>query len=167
MTETKAARIHKRQRFLILLALLTPLLLNAVGAWQVIGPDVLVQVLKGDYKVYGIPYNPWPRVLGPILVTTVLLGSLAWLTVFISTKTFVQERSVIVKRMLTAVLALLGAAGFGVGTFLIDVSWSSAFRFNATVGLPISRFVGRDVRFASCTTAIILFYALQLEGRGT
>jgi hypothetical protein len=68
---------------------------------------------------------------------------------------------------LTAVLALLGAAGFGVGTFLIDVFWSSAFRFNATFGLPVSRFVERDVRFASCTAVIILFYALQLEGRGT
>jgi hypothetical protein len=163
---TVIAGIHKHQWLLILLAVLVPLLLNAVGMWQIIGPDVLTQTLKGAFKVYGIPYNPWPRILGPTLVATVLLGLLAWLAVFTSTRAFLQRRSMIVKFILIVMLALFTAKSFGIGTFLIDVSWSSAFRFNATFGLPASRFADRDVRLAFWTIAVIMFYTLQLSRQG-
>jgi len=85
--------IQKRQWVLILLALSVPILLNAVGIWQNVGTNVILQLLRGTYSPYpykslGVIYNPLPEIFLKLLLFTSMLGFLAWLIIFISNKAF-------------------------------------------------------------------------------
>jgi hypothetical protein len=155
------ATIQKRQSLLVLLALLIPLGLNAAALWRTIGPDTLNKTLNDEYQSFGVPFNPWPEVLKPAFVITVLLGLSLVLAVLSSTKDSFQGQSATKRHIVIIISALLLAAVFGIGTYVIDGIWSSAF-----FGLPISPFASTNAILAFMATVTISFYTLWLS-RGT
>ena len=157
--------MQKRQWVLILLALLIPLGLNAAALWQTIGPDTLNKTLNGKFQPFGVPFNPWPEILKPVFVITALLGLLIVLAVFSSTKASFQRQSETRRRITIIVSVLFLAIMFGIGTYFIDGTWSSAFRFNAAFGLPISPFAFTNAILVFIATTMISFWTVWLSRR--
>ena len=157
--------MQKRQWALILLALLIPLCLNASTLWQTIEPDTLSKILNGKYQPFGVPFNPWPEILKSVFVITALLSLLIMLAVFSSTKAPFQRHSE-TRRLITIVVSVLFLATlFGIGTYFIDATWSSAFHFSAAFGLPISPFAETNAILAFIATAMISFLAMWFSRR--
>jgi len=157
--------MQKRQWILILLALLMPLGLNAAALWQTIEPDTLSKILNGKYQPFGVPFNPWPEILKPVFFITALLGLLIMLAVLILTKASFQRRSG-TRRLITIVVSVLFLATvFGIGTYFIDATWSSAFHFGPAFGLPLSPFAFTNVFLAFIATAMISFWAIWFSRR--
>jgi hypothetical protein len=161
--------IKKGQWIVLFLALSAPLLLNAVGIWHDVGGELILRMLRGTYSY--IPYdnnsldlnhNPFPEILLNLLPTTVFLGLLAWLTIFISNRAFFQRQWLIAKLFEISLMSLLVAEVFAkVGDFFMPFAWLPVF-FN-TLGVPGSVFVSRWSWLVIPITAITLFTAMLLS----
>jgi hypothetical protein len=147
--------IQKRQWFFLLLALLLPLLLNAVAIWQDIGVNTL----------FFENLNTLPKIFIQLLLTIMILGLLVWFILFISNKKIFQKQQQLIKFFEISLMALLVAVIFTVVTgFFIPLVWLPIFH-DYLLGLPGSSFMVRWSRlllFPSAT--IILFIALYLSG---
>jgi hypothetical protein len=162
--------IQKRQWFALLLALSMPLLLNAAGIWHDVGRRDLLQMLRGMYSY--IPYvnnsldldhNPFPEIFQNLLPTTLFLGFLAWLMIFISNRVFFQKQSWLAKLFEILLMSLFVADTFAnVGGFFMPFAWLPVF-FN-TLGVPVSLFVSTWSWLVVPLTTVILFIALLLSG---
>lgn len=146
---------------LILLILLLPFLFNAVAVWQVYGQSPL----NGPSIVAGLSYNLWTDLLNLFWPMTVLLGLLAWLTMFTSTRAFLQRHLAVAKPIAVSVLTLLTISASGLETWLIDIQQSSVLRDGVGPGFAVSPLVWRDVALTCLTTTMILLCALWLSKR--
>jgi len=163
--------IQKRQWVLLLLLVSGPLLLNLAGIWQDVGTDALLQLLRGTYSPYpykllGVPYNPLPEIFLNLLLFTALAGSLAWLMVFISNRTFFQRQALVAKVAETLLVAWAVATVFQtISGMVLPLAWLPNFH-DYLLGLPASAFMltwSRWVVFP--LTAIILCFAIFLSGK--
>jgi hypothetical protein len=165
--------IQKRQLCLLLLALAVPLLLNAVAIWEDIGTDSILKMWNGSYPnpfggFLGGAYNPLPEIALGLLPYVATLGLLAWLVVFISTRTFFQKQPRVAKFGETLLMVLLVAVIFTFVTgFLMPLIWLPKLH-DYRIGLPGSSFMEYwVVRLVLPTTILILLGAVFISENTT
>ena len=155
--------IQKRQWLLLFLALSIPLLLNAVGIWQNVGTNVILQLLRGTYspypyKSFGVIYNPLPEIFLKLLLFAAALGFLAWLIVFISNKAFFNKQPLITKVCETLLMACLVGLIFETITGVaMPLVWLPKFH-DYILGLPGSSFMVEWSHWLVLPTTVIILF---------
>jgi hypothetical protein len=163
--------MSKRQWGLVLMVLLVPFLLNAIGMWHQIRRDQLLEALKtGVYNRFGdsgVYYSPWPAIFRRILIA-VLAGGLCWLAVFVSTRRFFQHLATRTKCILSSLLAVVLGALLAASSILLSSAWWWEFNHDYFVsGLGGSRFVNvASLVLVFPGTVLLMFHAFKLsEGK--
>jgi len=151
----------------VLLVLILPLLVNAIGMWQEAYPAHLAQALKNgyytlfpdsEYRVY-----PWGNI-GKAALGILPAGLLAWLMAWLSNTAFYQGRSQRFRLELAIVGSLLIAAYLAQTSVYISDVWSDEFYGPGPLfGLPGSAFVrNASWIFVFPLTAALIFYSVYL-----
>ncbi len=103
-----------------------PLLVTLLGMLSQLGPATFGELVLSPGSILDGPASPWPAILGPMLVSMVLVGLFAWLAVAIPGSTFLHARALRLRRAVAAAFALLTAATFWLGVILGDILWHTA-----------------------------------------
>jgi hypothetical protein len=155
--------LQKRQWILLLVALSTPLVLNAVAIWQDVGTASLREIWEVGYinpPELEAPYNPLPEIAWDLFLHTSVLGITAWLIILLSNQAFFQRQPRIVQGIELGILSLLSAGFFALmaGVFMPFV-WLPQFH-SYLLGAPASPFAASWSLWMILPVALTLFIAI-------
>jgi hypothetical protein len=157
--------LQKCQWVLLLLALSTPLVLNAIAIWQDVGTASLRKMWEGSYAdpfvgFLGGPYNPLPEIAWDLFLHTAALGVTAWLIILLSNQDFFQRQPRIVQGIELGVLSLLSAVVFAiVAGILMPFVWLPKFH-SYLLGAPASPFTASWSLWMILPVTFALFIAI-------
>lgn len=118
--------IHGRPWLLVALLVPIPLLVTLGGMLGELGGSRFADLVFHPGQLLNGAPNPWPAILGPLLVSSALLGLFAWLTVSLPDSPLLRASTIRLKRTVVALGALLTAATFWLGIILGDILWHAA-----------------------------------------
>ncbi len=154
--------IQKRQRAILFLLILLPLMINALAIQHEIGTKGIFKLLSGTYQPSdpNLPFASLSEILSGLLPTIAFLGFIIWLVIFVSNRVFFQRQWLIATIFEILFIVLFVAKVFELVTgFLMPLTWLP--QFIDSLGLPGSEFASNWSRwFVFPATAIILFVAL-------
>jgi hypothetical protein len=157
--------IQKRQWMILFLVLSLPILLNALAIQHEIGENGMMQLLSGTYQPSNpnLPHVSLLEILSSLLPTTIFLGFMCWLILFVSNQIFFQKQHLIAKLLESFIGVMLIAKIFEIASGIImPLAWLPQFN-DYLLGLPASEFTANWSRWLIFpATAIILFVALML-----
>jgi hypothetical protein len=163
--------ISRRQWLLILTAVATAILINVIGIWYFlrpykmwleettdVDPEFLDLITCDDY--------PYLAVFLKFLITAILLGALAWIVVFLSTRALCQRLPLIPKYGSELLTAISVGIVFAIGSILLSNNWVHDFRCWEEYGLSQSGFVYYwSKRLVFPVTSVLIFWAMYLSNK--
>ena len=118
--------IRSRPRLFVLILAPIPLLVTLLGMLAQVGSVSFGKLVSSPEQFLNGAANPWPAILGPLVVSSALLGLFAWLTAALPDSPLLRTRTMRLKRVVTALGALLTGATLWLGILLGDIIWHGA-----------------------------------------
>jgi hypothetical protein len=140
----KAVMMSKRQKLLILLSLLLPLLINIFAIVREVDHAKLTDSVMGTYKRFGLPYNPWPDILISLTGNMIVIGLFSWLIAFALTRSFVRKLAPAIRYGIILIASLSGAYILAIWAgIILPLVWLPQFG-DYLLGLPGSEVASRS-----------------------
>jgi hypothetical protein len=136
-------KTHKKLEYYwipLIIAVLIPIVINCIAMVVDVGTQVLRDSVIGEYKRFGIPYNPWPDIIPGFIYIVASIALITWGIIKIASWSFIGKRSIIVRYLVYFLLSLIGSITISYGMNFLALSWLGAFH-DYNLGLPVSRFV--------------------------